>query len=76
MHPADEKGAPHPGTVTVWNEQCTLSAGIVLHQTSFTDAVQQCLIGVEGDAARVAELFGLFDDFSPMFEIVEPKPEP
>ena len=33
------------------------------------------LVDVEGDAARVAELFGLLDDFSPMFEIVEPKRE-
>ena len=48
---------------------------LVLSETPLVDAVQQGLIGVEGDPARVAELFSLLDDFSPMFEIVEPKPE-
>jgi alkyl sulfatase BDS1-like metallo-beta-lactamase superfamily hydrolase len=38
--------------------------------------VHQGLVGVEGDGTRVVELFGLLDDFSPTFAIVEPKPEP
>jgi alkyl sulfatase BDS1-like metallo-beta-lactamase superfamily hydrolase len=49
---------------------------LMLGETPFVDAVQQGLIRVDGDPSTVAELFNLFDDFSPMFEIVEPRPEP
>ena len=31
------------------------------------------LVAVDGDPARVAELFGLLDDFAPTFEVVEPR---
>jgi hypothetical protein len=31
---------------------------------------------VEGDVAKVPELFGLLDDVAPMFEVVEPKRKP
>jgi alkyl sulfatase BDS1-like metallo-beta-lactamase superfamily hydrolase len=48
---------------------------LILGETSIADALEQGLIGVVGDPARVTELFGLLDDFSPTFEIVEPKPE-
>jgi len=37
------------------------------------DAVQRDQVRVEGDAARVVELFELLDDFTLMFEVVEPK---
>jgi alkyl sulfatase BDS1-like metallo-beta-lactamase superfamily hydrolase len=30
-------------------------------------------VTIDGDAARVVELFGLFDDFALMFEVVEPR---
>jgi alkyl sulfatase BDS1-like metallo-beta-lactamase superfamily hydrolase len=30
-------------------------------------------VSIEGDPARVVELFGLLDDFTLMFEVVEPK---
>jgi alkyl sulfatase BDS1-like metallo-beta-lactamase superfamily hydrolase len=49
---------------------------LILHETPFADAVRHGLVGVEGDPARVAELFSLLDDFTPIFEIIEPKPEP
>ena len=49
---------------------------LILGELSFDDAVQQGLVGVEGDPARVAELFGLFDDFTTTFAIVEPRSEP
>jgi alkyl sulfatase BDS1-like metallo-beta-lactamase superfamily hydrolase len=48
---------------------------LILHETALAEAVEQGLVSVEGDAARVAELFSLLDDVSPMFEIVEPKRE-
>lgn len=47
--------------------------GLVLRELSFADAVGRGLARVEGDAAGVAELFGLLDDFALMFEVVEPK---
>jgi alkyl sulfatase BDS1-like metallo-beta-lactamase superfamily hydrolase len=48
---------------------------LILHEVAFDEAVQRGLIRVEGDPASVTQLFGLLDDFSPTFEIVEPKPE-
>ena len=36
------------------------------------DAFAQGLVKVEGDAMKVAELFGLLDDFTMGFNIVEP----
>jgi alkyl sulfatase BDS1-like metallo-beta-lactamase superfamily hydrolase len=49
---------------------------LTLHETQLADAVQHGLVGVAGDPARFAELFSLLDDFTPMFAVVEPKPEP
>jgi linear primary-alkylsulfatase len=46
---------------------------LVLRELPFADAVQHGLIVIEGDAAKVAQLFGLLDDFALMFEVVEPK---
>ena len=42
---------------------------------AFEEVVQQGHINVEGDPASGTQLFGLLDDVSPTFEIVEPKPE-
>lgn len=49
--------------------------GLILGETTFEETVRQGLVSVAGDAARVSELFSLFDDFSASFAIVEPKPE-
>ena len=49
---------------------------LVLREATFADAVAQGLVRVEGDAAKVTELFGMLDDFALMFEVVEPKREP
>ena len=38
-----------------------------------TDAIQAGAAIVNGDAARVTQLFGLFDDFDAQFPIVEPR---
>ena len=48
---------------------------LILRETTFPDAVADGLVRVEGDAAKMAELFGLLDDFTLMFEVVEPKRE-
>ena len=49
---------------------------LVLREVSFADAVTQGLVRIDGDTGKVADLFGLLDDFSLMFEVVEPKREP
>jgi alkyl sulfatase BDS1-like metallo-beta-lactamase superfamily hydrolase len=48
---------------------------LILGKMTFEEAVQQGQVSVAGDGARVSELFGLLDDFSLSFPIVEPKPE-
>jgi alkyl sulfatase BDS1-like metallo-beta-lactamase superfamily hydrolase len=70
---ADRSSDQSDATVTLEREVLNR---LILGQIPFDDAVQQGVVGVEGAAARVAELFSLLDDFAPMFEIVEPKPEP
>jgi alkyl sulfatase BDS1-like metallo-beta-lactamase superfamily hydrolase len=67
---ADRRSDGADATVTL--ERAVLS-GLVLRETSFAEAVARGLARVEGDAAGVAGLFGLLDDFSLMFEVVEPK---
>ena len=69
---ADRASDRADATVTLEREVLTR---LILGETTFEEAVQQGFIEVEGDAARVAELFSLLDDFSPTFEIVEPKRE-
>ena len=44
-------------------------------ELTFADAVSGGLVAVDGDAGKVAELFGLFDDFTLMFPVVEPRAE-
>lgn len=45
---------------------------IVLRQRTIADARQRGDLTVTGNAARLTELMGLFDDFDPAFKIVEP----
>jgi alkyl sulfatase BDS1-like metallo-beta-lactamase superfamily hydrolase len=47
--------------------------GLILREMAFADAVKGGLVAIDGDAAKVAELFALLDDFALMFEVVEPK---
>jgi alkyl sulfatase BDS1-like metallo-beta-lactamase superfamily hydrolase len=49
---------------------------LITGELPFTEAYQQGLVSVEGDAARVSELFGLLDEFATTFAIVEPRGEP
>jgi alkyl sulfatase BDS1-like metallo-beta-lactamase superfamily hydrolase len=46
---------------------------VALCELAFADAVERGLVRVEGSAAKVGELFGLLDDFTLMFAVVEPK---
>ncbi len=46
---------------------------LILRELPFADAVHKGLVGIDGDPAGVAELFSLLDDFTPRFEVVEPK---
>ena len=57
---------------TVTLPRATLNQ-VVLRETTIADAIHGGLALVEGDRAKVEELFGLLDDFTLMFEIVEPR---
>jgi alkyl sulfatase BDS1-like metallo-beta-lactamase superfamily hydrolase len=46
---------------------------LVLRELTLAGALGNGLVSVDGDAAAVADLFGLLDDFTLMFEVVEPK---
>ena len=69
----DRQGDAADATVTL--ERAALNR-LVLREVSFADAVAQGLVRIDGDTGKVADLFGLLDDFSLMFEVVEPKREP
>ena len=70
---ADRHSDGADATVTL--ERAVLNR-LVLREVAFTDAVARGLVRVDGDGAKVAELFGMLDDFRLMFEVVEPKREP
>jgi linear primary-alkylsulfatase len=69
---ADRHSESADATVTL--ERAALNR-LVLREISFADAAAQGRVRIAGDAAKVAELFGLLDDFSLMFEVIEPKRE-
>src|SRR5437773_1486255 len=69
---ADRRSDVADATVTL--ERAALNR-LVLREMTFADAVERGLVRVEGHAAKAAELFGLLDDFSLMFEVLEPKRE-
>ena len=67
---ADRRSDGADATVTL--DRAALNR-VVLRELTFADAVQRGLVGIEGAAGRVVELFDLLDDFALMFEVVEPK---
>ena len=69
---ADRRSDRADATVTL--DRATLDR-VILREIPFTDAAERGLVAVDGDPAKVAELFDLLDDFSVMFEVVEPRPE-
>jgi linear primary-alkylsulfatase len=70
---ADRQSESADATVTLEREVLNR---LVLREISFADAGARSLVRVDGDGAKVAELFGLLDDFSLMFNVVEPKRQP
>jgi alkyl sulfatase BDS1-like metallo-beta-lactamase superfamily hydrolase len=58
--------------VTVKLERGTLDR-LLLRELSLADAMQSGSVRVDGDPGRIEDLLGLLDDFSLMFEVVEPK---
>ena len=69
---ADHRSDDADATVTL--DRAILTR-LVLREMTFADAVERGLARIVGDPAKVAELFGLLDDFTLMFEVVEPKRE-
>lgn len=57
---------------TVTTERAVLNR-LVLRETSLAEAVQRGLAVIDGSPDVVAELVGLLDDFTLVFEVVEPK---
>jgi alkyl sulfatase BDS1-like metallo-beta-lactamase superfamily hydrolase len=58
--------------VSVTLSRATFDA-ISLKQRSFLGAIATGDLWLTGNPLRLRELFGLFDDFSPDFEVIEPK---
>jgi alkyl sulfatase BDS1-like metallo-beta-lactamase superfamily hydrolase len=46
---------------------------ITLKQRTFADSVASGDVSISGNPLKLAELFGLLDEFSPGFEVVEPR---
>jgi alkyl sulfatase BDS1-like metallo-beta-lactamase superfamily hydrolase len=46
---------------------------LLLREVTLADAMRSGSVRVDGDFAQLGELLGLLDDFSLMFEVVEPK---
>ena len=67
---ADRQSARADASVTL---QRPVLDRLVLRELTIADALRDGLVAIEGDASRVAELFGLLDDFNLMFEVVEPR---
>jgi alkyl sulfatase BDS1-like metallo-beta-lactamase superfamily hydrolase len=67
---ADRQSETADATVTV--ERAVLDR-LVLRELTLDDAISRKLVAIDGDAAKVVALFTLFDDFTLMFEIVEPR---
>ena len=70
---ADRRREDADATVTL--DRAVLDR-VVLRELPFGDALASGLVAIDGDAARVAELFTLLDDFPLMFEVVEPRADP
>ena len=67
---ADRRRDGADATVTL--DRATLDR-LVLRELPLADAMHSGAVRIDGDAAKVGELLGLLDDFSLMFQVVEPK---
>ena len=61
-----------PADATVTLDRAALN-GLILRELALPDAITQGLVGIEGDPAKVAELFGLLDEFTMAFDVIEPR---
>jgi alkyl sulfatase BDS1-like metallo-beta-lactamase superfamily hydrolase len=66
----DRRGDRADATVTL---DCATLDRLILRELPFADAMQSGSVRVDGDATKVGELLGLLDDFTLMFEVIEPK---
>ncbi|MES2250711.1 MAG: alkyl sulfatase dimerization domain-containing protein [Pseudomonadota bacterium] len=69
-HVKNQQAAGADATVTL--SRATLDA-ITLKQTTFPEAVQSGLVKIDGNRAKLGELFGMLDNFDLMFPVVEPR---
>jgi len=69
-HTANKQAKDADATLTL--TRATLDQ-ILMRKTTFPEAVQQGLVKIDGQPMKLLELFGLFENFNPMFEIVAPK---
>ena len=69
-HLANKQVAGADATLTL--ARATLDQ-ILMRKTTFPEAVQRGLVKIDGQPMKLLELFGLFENFNPMFEIVAPK---
>ena len=67
---ADRRRDGADATVTL--HRATLDR-LILRELPLADAMHSGAVRIDGDAAKVGELLGLLDDFSLMFQVVEPK---
>jgi alkyl sulfatase BDS1-like metallo-beta-lactamase superfamily hydrolase len=66
---ADRHAEAADATVTL--DRTTLNR-IILRELALPEAMASGAVRIEGNAMQVAELFGLLDDFSMAFEVIEP----
>ncbi len=66
---ADRHADAADATVTL--DRTTLNR-IILRELALPEAIAQGLVKIEGNPMKVAELFGLLDDFTMGFDVIEP----
>ena len=69
-HVANKQAEGADATLTL--ARATLDQ-ILMRKTTFPEAVQKGLVKIDGQPMKLLELFGLMENFNPMFEIVTPK---
>ena len=65
-----DRHAPEPDC-TVTLDRTTLNR-VILRELALPEALAEGLVRIAGNGMKVAELFGLLDDFTMGFEVVEP----
>ena len=65
-------GAPASGVDTVVTLPRAVLDKVIVKQTTFRGAIAAGVASVSGDAARLDELIGLWDQFPRMFDIAGP----